>query len=135
MPNKISAEVTTVETSWRYFYQNSLIERNLPNATLKAVVPQTMNMLVVQMLNTVAGERVKEIKYPLDWWQAIKERWFPKFILKRFPVKWHTFKIDFLYPEASVREPSPTIAVYDSERSRGFPHFENKPLEYFKDEE
>jgi hypothetical protein len=36
------------------------------------------------------GRETKEIeidiKYPRDWLEALKERWFPKYILERWPV-------------------------------------------------
>lgn len=30
----------------------------------------------------------EEIKYPKDWWEALKERFFPKWLLRRFPVEY-----------------------------------------------
>ncbi len=36
----------------------------------------------------------KEIKRPIDWWNAIKERFFPKWLLKRFPVNFEMIPID-----------------------------------------
>jgi hypothetical protein len=35
-----------------------------------------------------------ECSYPKDWWEAFKERWFPKFLLNRYPVEYEikTFK-------------------------------------------
>jgi hypothetical protein len=33
----------------------------------------------------MVGDRV-EVKVPLDWWQAFKERWFPLWALARWPV-------------------------------------------------
>lgn len=38
----------------------------------------------------------KEIKYPADWIEAFKERWFPK----SHPIRYKTFKfnLDALYP-------------------------------------
>lgn len=40
------------------------------------------------------------IQYPLDWWQAFKERWFPGWLIKRYPVKYriHIFDMKVLYP-------------------------------------
>lgn len=29
----------------------------------------------------------EEISYPSDWWQAFKQRWFPKALLRRWPVR------------------------------------------------
>jgi len=42
----------------------------------------------------------QEIKYPLDWWQAFKERWFGKLLLKRWPVLYKVVILDVrvLYP-------------------------------------
>jgi|WetSurMetagenome_2_1015567.scaffolds.fasta_scaffold17057_3 hypothetical protein len=44
--------------------------------------------------------KIEKITYPLNWKEAFKERWFPKHILKKFPVKYHTTIIDVkaIYP-------------------------------------
>jgi hypothetical protein len=33
-------------------------------------------------------------KYPADWWQAFKERWFPACLLRRFPVHYKRIDIE-----------------------------------------
>ena len=47
-------------------------------------------------------ERVKrqEVKYPRNWWQAFKERFFPGWVLKRWPVEYHNVVLDVMaiYP-------------------------------------
>jgi hypothetical protein len=42
----------------------------------------------------------QEIKYPRDWWQAFKERWFPKRLLEKYPVDYHVVTLDVraIYP-------------------------------------
>jgi len=30
-----------------------------------------------------------DIKYPANWWEAFKERWFPKWLLRKFPIIYH----------------------------------------------
>jgi hypothetical protein len=42
-----------------------------------------------------------EISYPADWRQAFKERWFPTWLLNRYPVirQTHTFDMAALYPD------------------------------------
>jgi hypothetical protein len=127
-----------LELQWRYFYVNGTLERKfLRNATLTPfVIPQTMELMVSQLVTFIAGERVKEIRYPLDWWQAVKERFLPKWLLKRYPVKYHTWKIDFLYPEIENRGTmKPEIAIYDSQRSSGYPSWEDRPAELPDQEE
>ena len=44
-------------------------------------------------------ERV-DIKYPADWWQAVKDRWFPGWAKERWPVMFtrHHVDVKALYP-------------------------------------
>ena len=55
----------------------------------------------------ILGENpeTKTIKHPEDWLQAIKERWFAKWMLKKWPVKYtiHTIDVDVLYPDLTNR--------------------------------
>lgn len=34
-----------------------------------------------------------EEKYPADWWQALKERWAPKWLLEKYPVQYKIISI------------------------------------------
>lgn len=44
------------------------------------------------------------VKYPKDWWQAFKERWFPAWLKLRYPIEYNSYKIDLraLYTKVSV---------------------------------
>ena len=48
-------------------------------------------------------EKVKSytVKYPRDWWQAFKERWFPSWAKEIWPVKYEGVIIDVraIYPD------------------------------------
>lgn len=135
VPSEREQAKMVAEWSWRHFYTNVCIDKKyLLNHKLQVVLPHSMESAVLQITTMVAGERVKEIAYPLDWWQAFKERWFPKIILKRWPVRYHRWKVDFLYPELEVRGGHPEIAIYDSQRSKGYPSWEDRPEE-LKEEE
>ena len=52
-------------------------------------------------------ERI-EIKYPLNWWEAFKDRWFADWMLKRWPVEYKVNLIDVksLYPNFRPSIPS-----------------------------
>ena len=43
----------------------------------------------------------QEIEYPRDWFQAFKARWFPAWLIKRYPIIYHKVIIDVktIYPE------------------------------------
>lgn len=48
-----------------------------------------VNSIAVRVVQGLLAERIDEISetYPADWWQALKERWFPHWALKRWPVQ------------------------------------------------
>ena len=45
------------------------------------------------------------VTYPADWWQHFKQRWFPRWLKKRCPVKETvvTHNINALYPKLKPR--------------------------------
>jgi hypothetical protein len=58
--------------------------------------------LVMQVRGFIWSEQHQhiDIKYPFDWWQSFKERWFRGWMLQRWPVKYKTHSLDVktLYP-------------------------------------
>ena len=48
------------------------------------------NRAVVQIRGFLWGRTIEqyEIRYPLDWWEAVKERWAPRWFLKQRPVSY-----------------------------------------------
>lgn len=67
-------------------------------------------------------ERI-EIKYPLNWWQAFKDRWFAGWMLKRWPVEYKINLIDVksLYPNFRPSIPSEAsfLALFRSDHLEG----------------
>ena len=57
-------------------------------------------------------ERI-EVRYPEDWWQALKERWFPKWALRRWPVKEEVVQLVAreLYPKVKLPDKGPVVAL------------------------
>jgi hypothetical protein len=52
------------------------------------------------------GQHLEDIEksYPVDWWQAFKERWFPKWWLEQWPVQYNKIhiRVDALYPKIEL---------------------------------
>jgi hypothetical protein len=75
--------------------------------------------IVLQIRQDVFGKQVDivEIRYPADWWQAFKERWFPKWLLKRYPVieTIETIDIKALYPTINIPNHRAIINVWETE--------------------
>jgi hypothetical protein len=61
-----------------------------------------------------AGKKV-EFKYPADWWQAFKERWFPEWLLKRYPVAYthREFQVKATYPDLVVQNHEPVMRLME----------------------
>ena len=55
---------------------------------ITALLPATMDALVVTLVGTLAAESVRDLHFshPATWWDAFKERWFPGWALQRWPA-------------------------------------------------
>ena len=73
------------------------------------IVRHELDHMLIAIKTRIFGEQLeyKEIKYPCDWWQALRERWFPVEWLERHPVVYTTVVFDarFLYPSLKSNEP------------------------------
>lgn len=119
---KPNERLTFANDAMKFYFQSIVIPRKELEECLDRTVitdgicPQNVEAAVWQLLACVRGENVLEVRYPADWWQAVKARFLPKFILKRFPVVERVWQIDRHYPP---KYPQGIIRVYN-EHSRGF---------------
>jgi len=51
---------------------------------------------------TIAGQNLRTIQYPRDWWQAFKERWFPRGFKRWWPIEYKVIDIYALYPSIAM---------------------------------
>jgi len=52
------------------------------------------------------GKEIETKKYPATWWDAFKNRWYPQFLKKRFPVSWDHFRLYNICPHINHVFPS-----------------------------
>jgi len=54
-----------------------------------------------------------EISFPSDWWEAVKERWFPEWLLKRYPVEYtkRVFDARLAFPEYHIENLGRPVSV------------------------
>lgn len=63
-------------------------------------------------------------RYPKTWWQAFKQRFFPLWALKKWPVKLitiketHCFNVSALYPQLAFPKEQHTIQVMKFDPNR-----------------
>jgi len=69
---------------------------------------------VIKVTQEFWAECLGDIRYPVDWWQAFKKHFFPKWLLHKFPVRYKIFNVEQAYPKYIPHESlgkSCTIAV------------------------
>lgn len=50
----------------------------------------------------IFGQKLEGIQYPKNWIEAFKERWFPHWLLKKYPVQYTVMDIHALYPHLLI---------------------------------
>lgn len=63
-----------------------------------------------------AGKK-EVVRYPADWWQAFKARWFPAWLLARYPVihKVYEFQVKATYPDLQIQHHAPVLRLMRAE--------------------
>lgn len=68
-------------------------------------IDEAIDCLVIDLTSFVYSQKIREIKYPFDWLEAFKERWFPKWLLKKYPVQYTVYDLKRFYPEIPPMPP------------------------------
>jgi len=58
--------------------------------------------MLIRVRCRVYGEDLEPIRYPADWWQALKDRWFPAWLRRRYPVVYTAIDVAAMYPDLRV---------------------------------
>jgi hypothetical protein len=72
---------------------------SLPNTTVLHTLTDFAAHHRLSITSKMAGEVVETHKYPTTWWDAVKARFFPQWLLRRLPVQWTVVKTWQCYPE------------------------------------
>lgn len=86
------------------FKQHLQISKEMLNevADIDCLVREYCDAVVVSFQLHVLGRKNDEIKHPLDWVEAVKERFAPKWLLKKYPVRYKTYKVMEYYPKIAI---------------------------------
>ena len=76
-----------------------------------------LRQLVMSLSARIASLKVEnyEFRAPQDWFEALKERFFPKWVLKKFPVKYRVEKINVeaLFPKIKMDKEYQSIFIFE----------------------
>lgn len=81
--------------------------KKYPELRPEIVVNQIAEELAVELHKILCGEVLEKatISYPKDWWEAVKERFFPLWLRRKFPVEYtvRTMEAIAVYPKISLK--------------------------------
>lgn len=88
-----------------------------------------------QLQWTLFGKKIEERKYPSTWWDAFKDRWFPKFMRDWFPVNFDHFQLYNICPHLAFawKDQSDLHLTWITE-NHGFDTFQSSPTTARKEE-
>lgn len=86
-----------------------ILDRYLFDSSVTVLDNIISNRIEFQLQGFIWGDESKEYKatYPSDWKQAFKERWFPNWAKKKWPVVYTNFVVSArnVYPDLKISVP------------------------------
>jgi hypothetical protein len=111
-----------------YCAAEAISEALLRTARFDESVHHLTGTLVRRLTSHVAAETLKKlsVRIPKTWWDAMKLRFLPKQMLKRYPVQMVEMKLEAkaLYPHVSFPEEQHVIVMHKMERNYLYPECE-----------
>ena len=94
--------------------QNTISKIALHNATIDIIEMIGGDVIVRIEKICISGKEkiIKETQFPRDWWQAFRERWFPKWWLRLCPIQYKkviTKEIIKMCPHLAVPDNRPHV--------------------------
>jgi hypothetical protein len=107
-----------INDATKHYYMSIEIPKDMleSHRLTPAYMIANLNIVVMQLLAMVRGRTINEISHPVDWWQAFRERWLPKWWLAKYPVIMRRYQLDHHYPP---EKPDGILRVYRDD-DRGY---------------
>lgn len=75
------------------------------------------NQCIYTIKTFIAAQQLERLQamYPIDWWQAVKQRFFPKWLAKKYPIKYKYIRLEAraLYPRVAIPNEKHGIVLMD----------------------
>jgi hypothetical protein len=105
------SEIPVRELAMKILDEHDAVEY-YPNVSVRAerelLLRDGVERLRVIMTNRLLTGETDYVRYPADWWEAVKDRWFPRWAKRRWPVRWAKVAQKRYCPHIDVRN-SPTV--------------------------
>lgn len=91
------------------------------NLEFHQYVNKALHSLVLQLHYKLAHRVAEQIRFPENWWEAVKERWMPKWFLKRYPVKYKVYNVHEFYTNLPIPPGQNYMRLYRFSPEGSFP--------------
>lgn len=81
------------------------------NLEFESYVNELTNNLILSVTNKAPYYDLEILQVPKDWKEHFKERWFPKYLLKKFPIKYKEYRVTAYYRKVKLPEYHPEIVI------------------------
>jgi hypothetical protein len=123
MPSEYGPDIRTLEFSRLGFATNyELADVVLARGELSTFRDEMRAITIARFISFLYARTVE--RWPATWWDAFKERWFPAWAKKRWPVEWTTLKQLVPTLEAPTGHQTLYVAVGGAYDQRLYPHGE-----------
>jgi len=85
----------------KYVYEAWIDKATFPPETAVQILDLETRYCIRALVKIVVQEELL-CSYPRDWWQAVKQRWFPGWLLKRYPVQTEDVWAVHKFPDLAV---------------------------------
>jgi len=108
----VPTEVFQVKRSVHHANQAMDMLEELHMHNIEQYKDQMLQRMVYTLKADVYGNVIESIKFPKDWKQVFKERWFPQWLLKRYPVEYKEYTLDVIIPGLKAFDNQPYMRLY-----------------------
>lgn len=104
--NEYKSQIKTIELKLQHFVKRMKISPRLviENVSTDVMLDNFCLDFEARIHARMAGQIIQTYKHPKTWLDAFKERWFPKFLLERYPVEYVIIKTWECYPAIRLPE-------------------------------
>jgi hypothetical protein len=110
LPDSLDYQTVTLLEKLRMSLQVALTEEALLNDPLVNMEWVSISRhVILNISGYIWSEKlgVDTVRWPADWWQAFKERWYPAWAKRRWPVRYNTHTVDIRAAYPTLRPSLP----------------------------
>lgn len=92
------------------------------SAQLNSFYDEAARKMVAELSFKIATKKfeAKTVRFPADWWEAFKNRWFTPRMLKRWPVKFSevTLEANAYHPSVAIPDHATFVEIMMRSKER-----------------